>query len=414
VTSVVWWLVLSLFFFGFVPKMLLLLLATTTSFMSARAFSALQPQTIDTHTHTMVPPTARARTRARANWAVDCATGLPEVWALVAAHLGLVGAWRLMRVCRAARVGAKEFLSTLPGLVVCGGYSGGVTRDDVWRLDLATLRWGRMPGLVTARSRPACCAVRGKLVVLGGQTAGGSFTSSVEMLSSEEGAFVDLPPLSCGGILSAAAIAVDESDSAAGQVLMLGGVMQGYTPVSTVHLVDLATGVCTPGRPDMLRSRYLLAAAGLPGGRIVCAGGWGGAGGHLSSAEMGGAPLQGALDAAWAWRQLPAMSVACFGCRGCVMSDGRFAVLGGTSVGGATMSSCVALAIGDDDAHWEPLLPMHDARYGFACAAVAGCVIVAGGWNLASAEVYDEVRGRWLRLPFNLPHDLSFMGSALL
>ena len=50
------------------------------------------------------------------NWAVDRATGLPEVWGLVAAHLGLVGAWRLMRVCKAARVGAKEFLSTLPGL----------------------------------------------------------------------------------------------------------------------------------------------------------------------------------------------------------------------------------------------------------------------------------------------------------
>ena len=56
-----------------------------------------------------------------ANWTVDRATGLPEVWALVAVHLGLVGAWRLMRVCRAARLGAKEFLSTLPGLVVCGG-----------------------------------------------------------------------------------------------------------------------------------------------------------------------------------------------------------------------------------------------------------------------------------------------------
>jgi hypothetical protein len=91
------------------------------------------------NTHTMAPPI----TRARANWAVDRATSLPEVWALVAAHLGLVGAWRLMRVCRAARVGAKDFLSTLPGLVVCGGYSqGGVVRDDVWRLDLATLQWG--------------------------------------------------------------------------------------------------------------------------------------------------------------------------------------------------------------------------------------------------------------------------------
>jgi hypothetical protein len=32
------------------------------------------------------------------DWAVDRATGLPEVWALVAVHLGLVGAWRLMRV----------------------------------------------------------------------------------------------------------------------------------------------------------------------------------------------------------------------------------------------------------------------------------------------------------------------------
>jgi hypothetical protein len=130
----------------------------------------------------------------------------------------------------------------------------------VWRLDLATLRWEGMPALVTARSHPACCAVRGKLVVLGGRTPdeeeeeeeeeGGGPTSSVEMLSSEEGAFfVDLPPLSCGGIYGAAAIAVEESDSAAGQVLLLGGMVQGNAPVSTVHLVDLATGVCTPGRP---------------------------------------------------------------------------------------------------------------------------------------------------------------------
>jgi hypothetical protein len=133
-----------------------------------------------------------------ANWAVDRATGLPEVWGLVAAHLGLVGAWRLMRVCKAARVGAREFLSTLPGLVVCGGYSGGGggERDDVWRLDMATLRWEPMPGLVTPRSHHACCAVRGKLVDLGGNTPGGGVTSSVEMVSStEEGAFfVDLPP----------------------------------------------------------------------------------------------------------------------------------------------------------------------------------------------------------------------------
>jgi hypothetical protein len=96
------------------------------------------------------------------------------------------------------------------------------------------------------------------------------------------------------------------------------------------------------------------------------------------------------------------------------MSDGRFAVLGGWSVGGGDTSSCEALVIGDDDEHWVPLLPMHVARYHFACAAVAGCVIVAGGEGNDSVEVYDEVFGRWLRLPCDLPHDVWCMGSALL
>jgi hypothetical protein len=285
---------------------------------------------------------------------------------------------------------------------------------DAWRPDMATLRWGAMPALVTARSNHACCVVRGKLVVLGGYTSvGGGRTSSVEMLSSEEGegAFLDLPPLSCGGVYGSAAIAVEESESAAGQVLLLGGWVQGV--VSTVRLVDLATGVCTPGRLDMLRSRSHFAAVGLPDGRIVCAGGSG------NSAEMWGAPVQRALDAAWTWIQLPAMSVIRLGCRGCMMSDGRFAVLGGRGNGGAVTSSCEALAIGDHDEHWEPPSPMNDARYDCACAAVAGCIIVAGGWGNISAEVYDEVLGRWLRLPFNLPHagvagGLAGMGSALL
>jgi hypothetical protein len=177
--------------------------------------------------------------------------------------------------------------------------------NGVWRLDLATLRWEPMPALATARYGHACCAVRGTLVVLGGVTSAGRLTSSVEMFSSEQGAFVALPALSCGGIDGAAAIAVEESDSAAGQVLLLGGLtLQGA--VSTVHLVDLATGVCTPGRPDLLRSRENFAAARLLGGGIVCAGGFGGG---PQSAEVWGPPVQGAPDAAWIWRQLPAMSV---------------------------------------------------------------------------------------------------------
>jgi hypothetical protein len=48
-------------------------------------------------------------------------------------------------------------------------------------------------------------------------------TSHLEMLSAGAAAFVELPPLSCGVIYGAAAIAVNESDSALGQVLLLGG-----------------------------------------------------------------------------------------------------------------------------------------------------------------------------------------------
>jgi hypothetical protein len=363
----------------------------------------------------METPATTAAAHEEADWAVDRATGLPEVWGLVAAHPGLVGAWCLMRVCRAARVGAKEFLSTLPGLVVCGGYAAGVggVRDGVWRLDMATLRWGGLPSLVTARYDHSCCVVRGTLVVLGGKNSAGR-TSSVEMLPAEEGAFVDLPPLSCGRRCRAARSGVQPRSRWMRATAPRGRCSCSEDRCRVVQYRWCTWSIWPPacahpaGLPCSARALILLPLGYQMG--ASCA--------REDSAvaifrrrRCGGPPVQGAPDAAWTWRQLPAMSAARHDCRGCVMSDGRFAVLGGVSSGVAT-SSCEALAIGDEQ--WMPLMPMHVARYGFACAAVAGCVIVAGGVGRNSAEVYDEVRGRWLRLPFNLPHDLGGMGSAFL
>ena len=365
----------------------------------------------------MAPPASSPPPMDAGIWAVDRAVSLPEVWALVATFSGLVGAWRLLGVCRAARVGAKEFLGSLPRLVVFGGNStcGWGTVSEVWGLDLATMRWEAMPRLMIARFSHACCMARGAVVVLGGFVPcvgishGASRSSRVEMLSKGAGAFVELPQLSCGAISGAAAIAVDETHSASGQVLLLGG-YKGGIATSSVQLVDLATGVCTP-QADLLNRRSHFAAARLLDGGIICAGGDGG----LSTEEMWAAPVQGALEAVWTWRGLPAMSVGRSGCRGCVLSDGRFAVLGGYSTGADT-SSCEALTLGDDE-HWSPLPPMHDTRAHFACVAVAGCIIVVGGYPLRkSAEVYNEALGHWLRLPHDLPHDggLSSMGGTLL
>jgi hypothetical protein len=234
------------------------------------------------------------------------------------------------------------------------------------------------------------------------------------MLTKGAGAFIELTSLSCGAISDAAVVVVNEDDSVQGQVLLIGGAGHDGALRSSVQLVDLATGVCTQ-QADLLHARRNFAAAQLPDGRIVCAGGSSPAS-QLNStvAEMLGPPVQGAMDAAWTRRELPPMSVARGGCGGCVLSDGRFAVLGGVS-NSAYMSSCEALSFGADG-HWTPLPPMHETRAHFACAAVAECIIVAGGWQRTLAEVYDELLGRWLRLPCDLPHNrgLCFMGSALM
>jgi hypothetical protein len=110
------------------------------------------------------------------------------------------------------------------------------------------------------------------------------------------------------------------------------------------------------------------------------------------------------------------MSVGRFAGRGCVLSDGRFAVFGGLDVDTAVPSSCEALTLDVDGERWNALPPMHEGRCTFACAAVGGCVIVAGGFGSMAAEVYEEGLGRWRRLPCSLPFDTKLFcaGSALL
>jgi hypothetical protein len=233
----------------------------------------------------------------------------------------------------------------------------------------------------------------------------------VEILSAggEDRVFTECPTLSCGRIEGATAIAVEESNSAAGQVLLLGGCDEEFR-LLPMHLVDLSTGVCTP-QAAFLENCASAAAVRIPDGRVARAGGHG----LLASAEVWGPPANEAWNAAWTWTQLPAMSVRRYGSCACVMSDGRFAVLGGVSNGGTT-SSCEALTV-DEDEYWHSLPPMHHARYYFACAAVARCIIVAGGFGTPSSEVYDEALDRWIRLPCELPGDntyLAAMGSTLL
>jgi hypothetical protein len=323
----------------------------------------------------------------------------------------------LTGVCRASRVGAKEWLRTLRRLVVCGGYVGGSgDTSAVWRLDLAELRWERMSDLGGTRGEHACCTVRGSVVALGGGGSEEAALTTVEVLrydsEAEEHTFTDLAPLSCNPHFGSIALLVDESESTEGQVLLLGGLGEAAEELdeaARVLKVDLTTGACTPHTP-LLYDRVYFTAARLPDGRVVCAGGLDQA---SITVEVLDPPAQGSTDGVWRWRELPHMSVQRDDAAGCVLSDGRFAVFGGEDGNHDRLASCEASNLDGDD-RWEPLLPMHEARGGVACAAVGGCVIVAGGNVGSTVEVYEEALGRWRRLPCSLPHDAGvfLMGSA--
>jgi hypothetical protein len=375
--------------------------------------------------------TLRRKARVRTLRAFDCVTALPEFWTFVAEHSGLVGAWRLTGVCTAAREGAKGWLRTLPGLVVCGGVGrGGEFQSAAWRLDLGELRWEHTSTLAIARANHACCVVRGAVVVLGGQdtryTPGenevdGCFTASVEILGHDSEAEEQIcPPQSSGPRLDAAAVAIDESESEQGQVLLIDEWNALMRTSGEVHKVDLASGVCTPLPPLLSSRRQTCTAARLPDGRIVCVGKNVGDSEGITAEILEKLPNQGSLTSAasWRWRELPGMIVARGGGGGCVLSDGRFAIFGGWTGFGASKTkteACEVLSLDGDDERWEQLLPMHEVRVSFACAAVGGCVIVAGG-NGGTVEVYEEALGRWRRLPCSLPPDagLHGMGSALM
>jgi hypothetical protein len=216
----------------------------------------------------------------------------------------------------------------------------------------------------------------GEVPCFEGQEDNLEHTASVEILGCDSEAEEDgfLPPLSCGRISGTAAVAIDESESDQGQVLLLGGWVEGVGSSSAVRKVDLASGVCTPQTPSLLSQHGVLlgrTAARLADGRIVCVG-RNGTDSFQGTAQVLEPPppeLGSSSEASWQWRYLPDMSVGRSGSGGCVLSDGRFAVFGGgTNIYHTPTTSCEVLTLDGDIEQWDPLPPMREARKAFECA----------------------------------------------
>eukprot|EP01045_Picozoa_sp_COSAG04_P013868 COSAG04_NODE_1007_length_8800_cov_5.348006_2_plen_189_part_00 len=161
--------------------------------------------------------------------------------------------------------------------------------------------------------------------------------------------------------------------------------------------------------------RFGSAAAALPCGTVLVAGGFGN-GGVLQTAELWD-PATGA------WSDLPPMAEerSAAGC--CVLPSGRVAVVGGNRGAHQPLNDGVAF---DPEARtWQPLPPMAHARGWHGVVAVAGGMLAVGGAEavaedtddedgedeerpLPPAELFDEASGRWFELPHPMVEPRSY------
>ena len=255
------------------------------------------------------------------------------------------------------------------------------------------------------------------------------YSASVEICRFDSEEVVDvLPPLSCGHTRGSAAIPITKSHSERGQVLLIGGYDADDMESSAVHkrlIWRQATEASTSSPFTLRRSAPGLHSCALArrARRVRRTQRWWRLrwnGASAGAARASDVDRGGGYELAEWRRYLPNMSIGRDNGRSCVLGDGRFAVFGGWNGTFTARRSCEVLTLDADGERWEPLPPMHDARMSFACAAVGGCVIFAGGWCglVTTTEVYEEALGRWRRLPCNLPHEgrlsIAWIGAGLM
>ena len=174
-----------------------------------------------------------------------------------------------------------------------------------------------------------------------------------------------------------------------GRVLVVGG-DNGSTAVSSAEIFDPATNTfSSAGIGAMGSGRTAPIAAPLPDGRVLVAGGYSSAGPVLASAEVFN-PATNTFTSAG----IGSMGTARGGHAAAPLPDGRVLIAGGIGVGGASLSSVEVFNPATNTFSSAGIGSMGSLRAAPAAAPLPdGRVLVAGGYDdttyLRSAEVFD-------------------------
>lgn len=266
-------------------------------------------------------------------------------------------------------------------VLVAGGFATYVL-SSAELYDPATRTFGPAGGLIAARQNHTATLLRsGKVLLAGGEggVGGGVPLATAELYDPATGQCAPAGVMTTARTLHTATLLQD------GRVLLAGGLSahQAAAELATAELYDPATNRFTAVASAMGDARYWHAAALLPDGKVLVAGGYGLGGGALASADV--------FDpATGTFRATGSMAAPRYAHTATALSTGQVLVAGGY---GATF---LASAERYDPATgtFAPAGALAGSRYFHTATALpGGKVLLAGGLGaagiLAGAELYD-------------------------
>ena len=283
----------------------------------------------------------------------------------------------------AVLLAAVLLVAGLPPQAVRGAVSGSFAPTG----SMGTVRWV-----------PAAAPLPGGALVAGGQDEIGNPTDSAEVYDPGTGTFG--PTGSMGTLRHGAAAA----PLPGGRVLVAGGIGGSMNFLSTAEVYDPLTGTFGP-TGSLGTPRYKAAAAPLPDGKILVAGGRTPDNGsflNLATAEVFDPFTDSFSDTG-------SMGTPRYAAAAAPLPDGRVLVAGGRDESGTCLSNAEVYDPDTGTFSAAGIGSMGVARSFFAAAPLpGGRVLVAGGdscsSDLSSAEVYDPDTGTF--------SDVGSMGGA--
>jgi hypothetical protein len=242
----------------------------------------------------------------------------------------------------------------------------------------ADMRWARQAHTATRLGN-------GRVLVSGGFN--GEILAHADLYDPATGLFIDTGDLTAPRQNQTASLLPD------GRVLLVGGQggPGGGTPLASAEIYDPGTGTFSPAGPTaMATPRYYHTATALPDGTVLVTGGrFANGGAAVSDGAEVFVPATGTF--------LPAgtMNVARYWHTATLLKSGLVLITGGYGSAGGAVSSA-ELYDPASGLFTETAAPMLEARYGHTATTVGpdGLVLLAGGYGagfLASAELYEPV-----------------------